>query len=135
MVRASPVVPVFGDGRYRLQPVFVRDVAAAFVLAAERTELGDGIHELVGPEVLTYDEILDAVANALGKRIRKWHVPLALVWPPVRCLAALKLPTPIAPHELQMLLEENVATTPGNALRDVFGLSPRPFREWLSEVK
>lgn len=134
LVRASPIVPVFGDGQYRLQPVFVRDVAAAFVQAAERPEMEEGIYELVGPEILTYDEVLDAVANSLGKRIRKWHVPLTLVWPPIRLAAALRLPAPIRPHELQMLLEESVASAPRNALRDVFGLEPRSFREWLSEV-
>ncbi|MGH7545982.1 MAG: complex I NDUFA9 subunit family protein [Gemmatimonadota bacterium] len=134
MVRLSPVVPVLGDGRYRLQPVFVDDVAAAFVRAAERSELTDGVYEIAGPEVLTYDEVLDAVAQAMGKRIRKWHIPLAIVWPPVRLAAALRLPAPIAPHELQMLLEENVAAEPANALADVFGLEPRSFREWLREA-
>lgn len=134
MVRASPIVPVLGDGRYRLQPVFVGDVAAAFVRAAERADLGDGVYEVAGPEVLTYDEVLDAVAQAMGKRIRKLHIPLALVWPPVRVAAALRLPAPIAPHELQMLLEENVAAEARNVLRDVFGIEPRPFREWLREA-
>lgn len=134
MVRLAPVVPVLGDGRYRLQPVFVDDVAAAFVRAAERHELPDGVYEIAGPEVLTYDEVLDLVAEAMGKRIRKLHIPLAIVWPPVRLAAALRLPAPIAPHELQMLLEENVATDTGNALADVFGLEPRSFREWLREA-
>jgi hypothetical protein len=70
----------------------------------------------------------------MGKRIRKWHIPLAIVWPPVRLAAALRLPAPIAPHELQMLLEENVSVEPGNVLADVFELEPQSFREWLREA-
>src|SRR2546422_6365467 len=36
--RWSPVVPVFGDGRYAMQPVWIEDVALAFARAAERSE-------------------------------------------------------------------------------------------------
>ena len=134
MVRWSPLVPVLGDGRYRLQPVWVEDVAAAFAAAVERADLVADAYDLAGPERLTYDEILDAVAEALGKRARKLHVPLGLVWPAVRAAAALRLPAPISPTELQMLLEENVAEGAGNALRDVFGREPRAFPDWLKEV-
>lgn len=134
MVRGSPIVPVLGDGSYRLQLVWVEDVAAAFVQAAERADLRADTYDLAGPEKLTYDEILDAVAEALGKRARKLHVPLGLVWPAVRAAAALRLPAPISPTELRMLLEENVAERPGNALRDVFGREPRAFPDWLKEA-
>lgn len=133
MVRWSPVVPVLGDGRYRLQLVYVGDVAAAFVRAAEREDL-QGTFEVAGPEKLTYDETLEAVADAMGKRIRTWHIPLGVVWPAVRGAAALRLPAPITPLELQMLLEENVAEGEGNDLRQVFGVEPRSFQGWLREI-
>lgn len=134
MVRWSPVVPVLGDGQYRLQLVAVEDVAEAFVRAAEREDLREGTLELGGPEKLTYDDVLDRVAEAMGKRIRKWHVPLGLVRPAVRTAAALRLPAPITPTELQMLLEGSVVAGEANALRDVFGLEPRSFRDALRAV-
>jgi uncharacterized protein YbjT (DUF2867 family) len=134
-VRWLPLVPVLGDGRYRLQPVARRDVAAAFVAALEREETWNATYELVGPDVLTYDEILDAIGAALGTpRVRKAHLPLAAVRPALRLAAALHLPTPLTPDELQMLLEENVATQPGNALREVFGIEPVSFRAWVREL-
>src|SRR2546422_7877390 len=37
--RWSPVVPVFGDGRFPTQPVWVEDVALAFALAVEQPGL------------------------------------------------------------------------------------------------
>ncbi|MBI4512964.1 MAG: complex I NDUFA9 subunit family protein [Gemmatimonadetes bacterium] len=134
MIRRAPVVPVLGDGRYRLQVVALRDVARAFVEAAEREDLRDATFELVGPEKLSYDEILDVLAAALGKRVRKAHIPLGVVSPAVRFAAALRLPAPITPDQLRMLLEENIAEGEGNALREVFGIEPLSFRDVVREV-
>ncbi len=125
---------MIGDGRYRLQLVAREDVAAAFVRAAERDDLRDATLELVGPERLAYDEILDLIAESMGKRARKWHVPLGAASALVRVAAALRLPAPVTPEELQMLLEESVVEGEGNALRDVFGWEPRSFRSWVKEI-
>ena len=54
-LRWSPIVPVFGDGRFPTQPVWVEDVALAFALAVEQPGLS-GAFELGGPQVLTYEE-------------------------------------------------------------------------------
>src|SRR5207247_2478837 len=61
--RWSPVVPVFGDGRFPTQPVWIEDVALAFALAAERPD-PIGVFELGGPQVLTYEESLLASGAA-----------------------------------------------------------------------
>lgn len=134
MIRWAPFVPVLGDGRYRLQVVALRDVACAFVQAAEREDLRAAIFELVGPDPLSYDEILDILAGALGRRIRKVHIPLGMIWPGVRLASALRLPAPVTPDQLLMLLEENIAQAEGNALRDVFGMAPLSFRDFVREL-
>src|SRR5438034_3601213 len=64
--RWSPVVPVFGDGHFPTQPVWVEDVALAFALAVEQPALG-GAFELGGPQVLTYEEfVLDRKSTRLN---------------------------------------------------------------------
>lgn len=54
-----PVVPLFGAGRTRLQPVHVDDVAAAVVRILERADTAGRVFELGGGRVCTYREILD----------------------------------------------------------------------------
>src|SRR5207237_44973 len=49
--RWSPLVPVFGDGRFPTQPVWIEHVALAFALAVERPAL-EGAFELGGPAAL-----------------------------------------------------------------------------------
>lgn len=56
-----------GDGRYRLQPILVRDAAALILAAAEREGRHPAAYDLVGPEPLTYASFLDRVAAVARK--------------------------------------------------------------------
>jgi NADH dehydrogenase len=131
MVRLAPVVPVIGDGRYRMQPVWLEDVAEAFALAIERTETS-GTFDIAGPEQLTWHAMLDRIEEALGVRRRRVRVPLGIVR--LGAAAGLALPdlSPITPDQLQMLIEGS--TTEANALATVFGVTPRPFALVVREM-
>jgi NADH dehydrogenase len=71
-LRRFPVFAVFGDGAYRLQPICVEDLAALAVAEGGR----DGNHLLnaIGPETFTYQALVEAVGEAIGKRRRIVHV-------------------------------------------------------------
>jgi NADH dehydrogenase len=131
MMRASPVTPVIGDGRYRLQPIDVEDVAAAFVQAAERTDLSGKNFEIGGPHKLTYNRLLEIICEEFGWRRRRLHVPVGLVRPLVDLASNWRLPTPISPQELAMLFEESIIPGDGSALREVFGMEATSFRSVL----
>ena len=135
VVRLLPITPVIGDGRYRLQPVDVRDVAEAFVLAAERDDLSDVTYDIAGPHKLTYNRIIEIVCEELGYKRRRLHIPLRMVRPLAEIASNWRLPAPITSEQLAMLLEENVVRGEENALRDVFGLEPRSLRSLLREMK
>ena len=75
--RLLPFVPVAGDGRQRLQPVFVEDVAEAFAQAAG-PEGPSGTFEIGGPDVLTMNDVLVTMMEVRGKRKPLLHFPVAL---------------------------------------------------------
>ena len=131
MLRMSPVVPVIGNGLYQLQPVAADDVADAFVTACEDAAI-TGTHDIAGPEVLTYHELLDQLEQALGVQRRRVAVPVTVVRFAANAGMVLPNLNPITPDQLQMLLEGN--TTAHNALPSVFGITPRPFAEVAREV-
>ncbi len=131
LVRSSPVTPVIGDGRYRLQPVDVEDVAAAFVQAAERDELHGKRFEIGGPHKLTYNRLLEIISEEFGWRRRRLHIPVGFVRPLIELASNWRLPTPIGSQELDMLFEESIIPGDGNALREVFGINPTSFRSVL----
>ena len=131
VIRFSPVTPVIGDGRYRLQPVDVEDVAAAFVQAAERDDLEDQCFEIGGPHKLTYNRLLQIMSEEFGMRRPRFHVPVTLVRPIVDLASNWRLPTPINSDELAMLFDESIVAGDGSVLREVFDLEPNSFRSVL----
>lgn len=76
LVRRFPVFLVPGNGRYRIQPVYVRDFADLAVRLAGET--GDVVLDAVGPEIYAFDDLVRTIASALGRRVALLHVPPAL---------------------------------------------------------
>jgi len=131
MIRLSPVVPVIGDGRYRLQPIWLGDVAEAFARALERAD-ARGSFDLAGAEALTYHQLLDALEAALGVRRRRISVPVGVARFAAAAGATLPSAAPITSEQLQMLLEGS--TTDDNAIATRFGITPRAFAEVAREI-
>jgi len=127
--RWSPVVPVFGDGRFPTQPVWVEDVALAFALSVEQPSLS-GVFELGGPQVLTYEEFLLAIGRAAGHPRPLVHMPLALARAAAGAFDLLGAAAPLTSDQLQMLVEGSA--TPANAIESVFGIRPIPFEQGLN---
>ena len=130
LVRRAPIVPVPGDGRLLLQLVWVEDVARCLVaLVTDETKLGRR-HPVGGPEELTYDDQLDVIGAALGKkRVRKAHIPLAVMRAQAALLQVLPRP-PLTPAALELFGSDNVAGT--DSIPAGFGFQPRSFREHLA---
>ena len=107
MVRKLPLVPVMGNGQYRMQPVSVDSVARGFVRAlAMKDSIGQTYH-CGGPQPLSYDRILDLIGKSLGKAsVGKLHHPLLMMRPVVSVMEKFSF-FPITKGQLQMLLEEN----------------------------
>jgi NADH dehydrogenase len=126
--RVLPLVPVFGDGSFPVQPVWIGDVALAFALAAEGRGTDD-VHELGGPSVIPYREFVRAIGRASGHPRPLMPIPLPLVRMVARLFDALGPRAPITSDQLAMLVEGSVA--PRNALTRVFGIQPLDFETGL----
>lgn len=65
-LRRFPVFGVFGDGNYRLQPIYVDDLAK---LAVEQgREMGNCIIDAIGPETFTYRGLVEEIGRAIGRQ-------------------------------------------------------------------
>lgn len=76
ILRRSPIFAVPGSGEYRLQPIFVEDLADLAVTAG-----ASGVNEVIdaiGPETFTFNELLSAIRRAVHSRARVVHLPPAL---------------------------------------------------------
>lgn len=132
ILRMAPLMPVPGDGKYRLQPVFVGDVAKGFADALLRPDTETRTFEVGGPERFSFDGLLDRIAASAGGRARKLHIPLSLLRPAVRSLERLER-FPLTTDQLRMLLQENVCDH--EPFYSTFGFTPLPLSVYLSARK
>lgn len=72
-LRHFPLVAVFGQGDYRLQPIYVDDLAQA--AAQKVSENHDEIIEAIGPETFTYRELVIRIGRALSLKRPVISVP------------------------------------------------------------
>jgi NADH dehydrogenase len=87
LLRRLPVFGVFGDGQYKLQPIYVGDLAK---LAVEQGECGENrIINAIGPETFTFRELVQRIGKIIGKprpivrvppRIGYWFASLLGAW-------------------------------------------------------
>ncbi len=65
-LRRFPVFGVFGCGTYKLQPIFVEDLAELAIEQGAKTE--NVTIDAIGPETFTYRELVRTIGQAIGKR-------------------------------------------------------------------
>lgn len=128
--RLFPVVPVIGDGKTRVDPISVKDVARCAAEAVRREDAKDKVLELGGPERLTMDEIIRTVQKVLGKRRPLIHHPAPLMKLLVRPLALLPNP-PLSPGAIDFIMQE-VEIDPKPAMA-YFGFTFRKLEDGLRE--
>ncbi len=75
MLRHLPIFGVFGDGKYKLQPIYVEDLAALAVEQGANRE--NRIIDAIGPETFTYRGLVEMLADAIGARRPIISVPPA----------------------------------------------------------
>ena len=129
LVKLFPLVPVAGDGAGRFQPIAVEDVARCLVAAYEDEHTVGKTIEAGGPEYYTYDEILDLIADVLGARIAKAHLPLGLMMPMAAIIEALAPRPPVTRDQLKMLRIDS--TTDLDSVEKTFGFVPRSLRSGI----
>ncbi len=103
-LRRFPIFPVFGDGQYRLQPIYVNDLAR---LAVEQGQGNENCAvEAIGPETFTYRELAETLARILGKRRPVIGVPPGLGYLAGVILGRLMGDVMITREEIQGLMAD-----------------------------
>jgi uncharacterized protein YbjT (DUF2867 family) len=127
-----PVVPLFGHGATRLQPVYVEDVAAAAAMLCSGPDDGPTLYELGGAQVLTYRQAVECVMRRLNRRRLLLPMPFC-VWKLGASALSLLPSPPLTPDQIELLETDNVVSAGANGF-DLLGLKPRRFDEVVEEL-
>ncbi len=121
-LRHLPVMGVFGAGDYRLQPIYVDDLARAAADEADAEQ--DEILEAIGPETFTYRELVASVGRAIGVRRPIISVPPALGYWACRLVGRFVGDVVITRQEIRGLME-------GRLYVDAPPMGATKLTEWM----
>ncbi len=112
LARYTPVTPIIGSGRQRLQPIWVEDLAEYYARAITEPAAANRTFELGGPDAVSWNEFWERLKRVLGVRRPSVHVPFGAMR--VQAMLTERLPgAPVTRDQLTMLeLGDNVVTDP-----------------------
>ncbi|HET9778778.1 MAG TPA: NmrA family NAD(P)-binding protein, partial [Propionibacteriaceae bacterium] len=122
LLRRIPIFVIAGSGDYRVRPVHVDDVARICVEAARSTE--DFTIDAVGPETMTFEEMVRRIRSAVGSKSIIVHSPRWVLLTIARFLGIVLRDELMSAAELRGLMDELVATD-GPATGEV------SFLDWI----
>jgi NADH dehydrogenase len=127
IARLSPVVPLIGGGRTRLEPVYVEDVAQAIVRLLADPETGGRTYELAGPGVYTLRELVSFALRVLDKR--RLLVPVPFTVAAIQAWLFEFLPSPpLTTGQVDLLRMDNLASGDLPGFRDL-EIRPKALEE------
>ncbi len=77
-LRRFPIFGIPGDGQYRVQPIYVEDMARLAVALGARED--NAVVDAVGPETFTFDALVRLLRDAVGSRALMVHLPPRMAW-------------------------------------------------------
>jgi NADH dehydrogenase len=72
LLRHFPIFPLFGSGQYRLQPIYVEDMANLVVEAGQQSD--NLVKDATGPDVFSFEELVRLIASKLQRKVALVHV-------------------------------------------------------------
>ncbi len=106
VLRRFPIFAVFGSGRYRLQPIYVDDLAQLVVAWGESRD--NVIIDAIGPETFTYRELVATIGNIIGKERPIISVPPSIGYIAGWLIGKLLNDVLITREEIEGLMEERL---------------------------
>ena len=118
LARQMLVLPLFGRGRTKLQPVFVGDVAEACVRVLADPSTQGKLYELGGPRIYTYKTLMNLVLEHVGKRRALVPVPF-FVWDTLAALLSVLANPPLTRDQVKLMKSDNVVGETALTLEDL----------------
>ncbi|HLG11770.1 MAG TPA: NAD(P)H-binding protein [Dehalococcoidia bacterium] len=125
-----PFMPMFGDGKQAMQPVFIDDVGRVIADAALSPAAANQLFELGGPEVMSMNDVLKTGLEVMGRKRFLLHQPL-FVGKAIGKLASLQpfITPPLSAGAVDFIA--NPATADNSNLERVLQPQLTPLRKAL----
>lgn len=132
MLNYNPVFPLVGEGKSKLQPLYIKDLAKCVVVSLKTPQAKNKIFEIGGPRPMTLLEILEVVKKfkGYGRRFHP-HLPYTTVLNLVKFAEKFLSALPVTTDQLIMLKEDN--TCDNSLVERTFKINLTPLEEGLKQ--
>jgi NADH dehydrogenase len=124
ILRRMPLFVLPGDGRYLVQPIHVDDLARICLHAAHGCS--GVIMDAAGPDTMSFEELVRAIRNAVGRRTPILRAPPAV-------MATLSRALGLVVRDVVLTADEIRGLTAGLLVSYQPALGDISFIEWLKE--
>ena len=123
IVKLSPIVPMFGGGNNKFQPIYVNDLIEGIIKLLNSKDDHGKVYEFGGPDVMTMKEVYELILKTL--EIKRLLIPAPTVVAKFIATFAQLLPDPIITRDLVKILKfDNVVNQKVNTIESL-GINPQ----------
>jgi len=131
-VKNKKIMPIISNGEYAIWPIHAEDLGVAMVGALENPASIGKIYEVAGPTKVTFNSLTDMIAERLGRKVWKLHLPLfacyILAWMMGKCTTA----PPVSIDQVRAVRAGHAVPDITEARQDL-GFDPRSFEKGLDD--
>ncbi len=129
LMARTPIIPIFGNGAFLQQPIYVSDVAESIIRCLLDDQTIGKAYNISGAAALTYNQVIDTIARLSGRKVLKVHFPAAPMIALVKLFERFSIPFPLKAEQI-MRLNEHKNFDYDSAAQD-FGYTPLSFEEGM----
>lgn len=131
-VKNRKIIYLLGNGKYKLQPVYIDDVIKAICETLNNLcQFKDRTLFLVGKEIVSYTGLVDVISEIIGVKKYKCYIPLSVIDIIIKVFSLFS--------KKGIQLEDKLKTYPHDKIivdkllqKDIFPLQVTPLKEGLS---
>lgn len=130
IIKSYPIVPIIGDGNYKVSPLYLEDLYNAVSFLTKRRISGKTI-SILGPKTYTFNELVKLITQRMKKNKPIIKLPKTLIFPLIYLTDKLDINFPFNIEKYRRL-------TSAKVIKHVFdfnkaGLKPLYFEEALGK--
>ena len=129
IAKLSPVLPLFGHGHTKLQPVYVDDVAEAAFNSLRSSASAGKLYELGGPGIYSYRTLLELVFDQANRKRLLLPMPFP-IWEMLAMAASILPKPPMTSAQVALMKRDSIVDTAALSLGDL-GVTATPLEEIL----
>ncbi|MGC8554020.1 MAG: complex I NDUFA9 subunit family protein [Candidatus Acidulodesulfobacterium sp.] len=137
LVKTRAFVPIIGTGENKFAPIDVFSVAEAYNNSLYNEKTVNEIFRLCGPEIYTFEEIIDLIMEITPPKKLKIHAPSFLAEKSLdfieKLFPSLSKKAPVTSDQIRMLKHDNICESKEEQQKndEILGLKRTHLKDWL----